>query len=323
MTVPGKASFEVPPPPIPAGDIRETLNTDVVVIGAGIAGLTAAVSAVETGAKTVLLEKGSTFHQRGGHNAALASRLQKEHGLNINRHNIIATIMEHGAYRSDQRVISTWADNCSQVMDWLLDMAKAAKVEVILDPTTKPWYFPNYPTIHIFLPDQQETLANLLQDKARELGVDFRFETPAVRLLRDGNRRVNGVIAKNKQAGYTLFKVNRAVVLCTGDYGGDRQMVRKYCWESLGNMKCQYDPPVNTGDGHKMGLWIGAAIDAPPHCAMLFDWAVWSEEGLFGLARQPWLYVNSNGDRFMNEDLPYNYACCQVLQQPGHIWWSV
>jgi fumarate reductase flavoprotein subunit len=318
-----RASFEVPPPPIHPRDIKTEIATDVVVVGAGIAGLTAATSAREAGADTILLEKGPTFHQRGGHNAAIASRLQKQAGLKIDRDNIIATIMEHGAYRNDQRVITTWADNCNQVMDWLLDMAKAAKIEVVLDPATKPWYFPNYPTIHMFMPNLQETLANMLLDKGRSLGVDFRFDTPAVRLLREGQGRVTGVIAQTKDGSYTRFNVNKAVILCTGDYGSDRQMVNKYCWESLRSLKCHYDPPVNTGDGHKMGMWIGAEIDDPPHCAMLFDWAVWSEEGLFNIARQPWLYINLEGERFMNEDLPYNYACCQVLQQPGRLWWSV
>jgi hypothetical protein len=72
-----------------------------------------------------------------------------------------------------------------------------------------------------------------------------------------------------------------------------------------------------------MGLWIGAAIDDSPHCAMLFDWTVWSKEGLFNLARQPWLYVDLDGERFMNEDLPWGYECAQILQQPGGVAWSV
>jgi fumarate reductase flavoprotein subunit len=318
-----KASFEIPPAPIHPRNIKETVTTDVVVVGAGIAGLTASISARESGARTILLEKGPTLHQRGGHNAAIASRMQKAAGLKIDRNNIIATIMEHGAYRCDQRVITTWANNCSQTMDWLLDMADAAKITVALDPATKSWYFPNYPTIHIFTPNAQETLANMLQDKSRAVGADQRFNSPVVRLLREGQGRVIGVIAQNPDGSHTRYNVEKAVILCTGDYGSDRQMIRQYCWDYVNNLKCHYDPPVNTGDGHKMGMWIGAAIDDPPHCVMLFDWAVWSEEGLFNLARQPWLYVNVDGERFMNEDLPYNYACCQILQQPGGVWWSV
>jgi fumarate reductase flavoprotein subunit len=318
-----QADFEACPPPIHPRAFTEVSAADVIVIGAGIAGLAAAVSAAEAGARTVLLEKGPTYHQRGGHNAAIVSRLQKKAGIEIDRNQLITTIMEHGGYRCDQRVVAAWADNCSQVMDWLLDMAAAAKIEVVLDPATKPWYFPNYPTIHIFMPDMQETLARMLLDRAVGLGVEICYETPAVRLLRDGDSRVDGVIAQTNNGGYAKYAVNRGVVLCTGDYGNDRRMVQKYCWDAASTLRCHYDPPVNTGDGHKMGMWIGAAIDDPPHCMMLFDWAVWSEEGLFSLARQPWLYVNLDGERFMNEDLPYNYACSQILQQPGRVWWSV
>ena len=318
-----KEGFEVCPPPIHVRDINETVSTDVVVVGAGIAGLTAALSAAEAGAKTILLEKGPTYNVRGLHNAAIASRLQKKAGITIDRDQVISTIMEFGAYRSDQRLVRLWADNCDKVMDWLLDMAEEAKVEVVLDPTTKPWYFPNYPMIHVFMPKFQETLAEMLRSNARELGVDFRFETPAVRLLREGKGRVTGVIAQTKQGDYTRLNVNKGVVLCSGDYGSDRQMVEKYCWPAVGRLGCAYEGGLNTGDGHKMGLWIGAAIDDPPHCAMLFDWAVWSKEGLFNLARQPWLYVDLNGERFMNEDLPWGYECAQVLQQPGGVAWSV
>jgi fumarate reductase flavoprotein subunit len=320
---PRKASFELPPPPIPARAIRETLSTDVVVVGAGIAGLTAALSAAEAGARTILLEKGPTYNVRGLHNAAIASRLQKRAGIKIDKDRLISTIMEWGAYRSDQKLVKLWADNCDKVMDWLLDMAEAAKIEVILDPTTKPWYFPNYPTIHVFLPKLQETLADMLQNNGQALGVEYRFNSPAVRLVRKGKGRVIGVIARNAQGNYIQFSARKGVVLCTGDYGNDRRMVQRYCWPVLSELKCAYTTDLNTGDGHKMGLWVGAAIDDTPHCPMLFDWAVWSQGGLFNLARQPWLYVNTSGERFMNEDLPWGYECTQIMRQPGKTAWSV
>lgn len=325
-----QASFEMVPPPIEGKDIKEKVNTDVLVIGAGIAGMTAAVSAAGTGARTILLEKGIGFHQRGLHNAAIASRLQKEAGIEIDRDQIISTIMEWSAYRANQRVVNVWADNCGKVMDWLTDMAEAAELEVILDSTTKPWYFPNYPTIHVFMPERQKSLAQMLLGNGQKLGVEYRWETQAVRLLRDGPNRVYGVIAQNKQGKFVQFNVNRGIVLCTGDYGGDRQMVEMYCWPSVSHLRCAYqatveeDEIINTGDGHKMGMWIGAAIDEPPHCTMLFDFSVWNNESkLFNLARQPWLYVDINGERFMNEDLPWGYECAQIMQQPGSVAWSL
>lgn len=327
--VPEKASFEVPPQPILGKHIKETVTVDVVVVGAGISGLTAALSAAEAGAKTILLEKSPTFQQRGLHNAAINSRLQKQARIKIDRDQVISTIMEFGAYRGDQRLVTLWADNCDKVMDWLLDMAEAARIEVVLDPTTKPWYFPNYPTIHVFMPKWQETLAEMLLRNARAHGVDIRFETAAVRLLREGKGRVTGVIAQTQQGDYIRFNASKGVVLCTGDYGGDRQMVEKYCWSGISDLKCAYQDfvttgdVINTGDGHKMAMWVGAAIDDPPHCALLFDFAVFSKMGIFNLGRQPWLYVNLNGERFMNEDLPWGYESAQIMQQPGKLAWSV
>ncbi len=295
-----------------------------MVTGAGISGLTAALSAAEAGAKTILLEKGTTYNFRGLHNAALSSRLQKQAGIKIDPDQVISTIMEFGSYRSDQKLVKLWADNCSRVMDWLLDMAEAAGIKVVLDPTTKSWYFPNYPTIHVFLPKYQETLAEMLLRNGRERGVESYFNTPAVQLLREGKGRVTGVIAQTPGGDYIQFNASRGVVFCTGDYGSDRRMVKKYCdWRALGHLKCAYEGGLNTGDGLKMGLRVGAAVDDPYHCVMLFDWTVWSEKGLFNMARQPWFYVNLHGERFMNEDLPWGYECNQILRQPGEVAWAI
>jgi fumarate reductase flavoprotein subunit len=320
-----KASFEVPPPPIQAKDVKKTIEADIVVVGGGISGLTAALSAAEAGARTVLLEKGATYSVRGLHNAAISSRLQKQAGIKVDKDQLISTIMEFGAYRSDQNMVKLWADNCDKVMDWLLDMAEAAGVKVVLDTTTKSWYFPNYPLIHVFQPKMQETLADMLLSNGRDRGVEYYFETPAKQLVRETGRRVNGVIAQNAYGDYVRFNAGKAVILCTGDYGGDREMVNWYFnWGTLRDLKCAYEPAgQNTGDGHKMALWAGAAIDEPPHCPMLFDWAVWSNKGLFNLARQPWLYVNLNGERFMNEDLPWGYECNQLRKQPGNAAWAI
>ena len=70
-----------------------------------------------------------------------------------------------------------------------------------------------------------------------------------------------------------------------------------------------------------MAIWAGAAIDDLPHCAMHFDMP--TQAGFFNLGRQPWLMVNVNGERFMNEDLPWALEVAQMLQQPGHIGWAV
>lgn len=318
-----KASFEIVPPAIAEKDIVETITTDVVIAGAGIAGLTAAVSAAESGAKTILLEKGPTFHTRGLHNAALNSNLQNQLGIKVDKEQVIYSIMEFGGYRGDQKIVKLWADNCDQVMNWLLNMAKQANIEVIVDLTTKNWHFQNFPLIHVFRPNRQDTLAQMLLDKGRTLGAKYYFNTPAVQLIRNKSGRVSGIIAKNQNGNYVRFNALKGVILCTGDYGHDPEMVAKYCNWLPKDIKIEYNTDVNTGDGHKMGMWVGAAIDDLPHCPMLFDFAAFADQGLFNIGRQPWLYVNSAGERFMNEDIPWGYECNQILRQPGHFAWSV
>jgi fumarate reductase flavoprotein subunit len=338
-----KPNFEICPPSIPVKDIKEVIATDVVVVGAGIAGLTAALSVAEAGARVIQLEKGPGYNYRGLHNAAISSDIQKRAGINIDKDQLICTIMEFGAYRGDQRVVKLWADNCDRVMEWMMDMAEEAGIEVTLDPTTKPWYFPNYPVAHVFDTKTyrfQAALAEILVNNGQLKGVDLRFEIEAVQLIRKAKGRVTGLIARNKYGAYIQFNASKAIILCTGDYGGDRQMVEKYCWEGVSKLrslypdmtvrayaaqKCTNIPgkDMNTGDGHKMAIWVGAAIDDPPHCAMLFDYTTWSKESLFDLARQPWLYVNLNGERFMNEDLPWGYECSQLMQQPDITAWSI
>lgn len=85
-----------------------------------------------------------------------------------------------------------------------------------------------------------------------------------------------------------------------------------------------YPGGFNTGDGHKMGLWIGAAIDETPHAPNYFDIGMVEEPGLADSAtRQPWLSVNLRGERYANEDLPYAYISNAVRQQAGHTRWTV
>ena len=355
-TVPERASFEVPPPPIPAKDIKETITTDVVVVGCGIAGLAASLSAKQAGAKTIVLEKLPSYNFRGGWNAAFNSRLQKKVGIDIDKEEVIAAIMESGAYHRDQRVVRKWAYNADQVMEWLIDMAEADGQPVVLDPVQKDWFFRHYPMSHLFVSRDkgnsslQMNLAQLLYKNGQAAGVDYRFDTPAVQLIREGKGRVTGVIARNEKGDYLQFNAKQAVILCSGDYGSNREMVEKYCaWRAAAMFDISQayadatviatgakDGRANTGDGHQMGMWIGAAIDDPPHCPMFFDRSnagappdKITKKGqilmryFLDIPRQPFLTVNINGERFMNEDIPWNFESNQYMTQPGYVGWKV
>ena len=323
-------SFDAAPPPIPQKDIKEVIDTDVVVVGAGISGVCAAISAAEAGARLVHIEKGDSTHTRGHGNAALGSKLQKEQGIEFDRDEVIAEIMRWGGYTTDQRLLNLWADNSGKVMDWILGMAEAAGVTVTVMKRPDPQrvsqaYVKNFGLTHEFYPDGEETVMGLLESRMRELGIKTRFETRAVQLIRKGGGRVTGLIAQSKD-GYRQFNA-RAVILCTGGYEHDREMLKRYAPHALNALNWAYQPPLTTGDGHKMGMWVGAVMQEGRHCCVFEDGGGSHLEAPthagVGMARLSWLNVNTLGERYAREDLIFTLTCNANMAQPGHVSWVI
>ena len=325
QTPASKPAWMTPPAPIAAKDIKETVTADVVVVGGGVSGFCAAISAKEKGAKVVLLEKWNTPVSHGGWNGVLNSRLQKKLGITVDRDEIINEHMRWSGYLADQRLVTLWADKSGEVMDWLLDKADAAKLEVRVETDVKYGEsFKYWPIAHNWPKAQADLIGMLLKD-AQAKGVDIRFETAGTQLLRQGKGRVTGVVAQTKAGEYKQFNAAKAVILCTGCYANNKEMVNYYFgWRGERLTAVSYVPATATGDGHKMGLWVGAAIDEAPHCPMLFDGATIAKSSAQdNLVRQPFLNVNTDGERFVNEDLPYAYTNNADLLQPGAVKWVV
>ncbi len=310
--------FEIPPDPIPSGDIKKNVNAEVVVVGAGIAGLSAAISAAEAGAKTVLLEKTATVQARGHDNAFIGSRLQEKLGIQINKDEIILNLMRHGANKPDQRLIRMWAEGSGKTADWLMDMTDAAGLEVMINHYPPPpafnnarEYYPQYPVTHHY--HNEHPVAKCLLDNALKKGVVTYFKTRAKQLLRIMNDRVAGVIAQNADGDHLQFNAAKAVILCTGDYSNNAEMMAKYCPQSsyLESMI-----RTSTGDGHMMAMWIGAVMEPGPHIPMI--------HGPAGpLLSSAFLQVNLLGERFQNEDVPIQSNVNAVERQPGKAAWQV
>ncbi|HHV34023.1 MAG TPA: FAD-dependent oxidoreductase, partial [Syntrophomonadaceae bacterium] len=321
----GKASFETPPAQIPDSEIKETVDADVVVVGAGLAGLCAAVSAAESGAKTVLIEKRETFTARGMHNAAVDSRLQKKLGIKVDKVQAVRDLIRWSGHRVREDLHWLFVNKSGESMDWLMDMTEAAGLETVMWGANYkgPDYY-EYPVTHMFVggPNEakfayNEDVASVLEQNAKKHGVDIHYETPAAQLVRKDNKgRVTGVIGGTK-GNYTCFNAKKGVILCTGDYSGDEEMTNRYC--PIANdvdFKIYTPQGVNTGDGHKMGLWVGAAMQkAEPHAAMIHTQAgAWS---------YCFLHVNKHGLRYENEDITAQAGCVSKTMQPDKIGWSV
>jgi fumarate reductase flavoprotein subunit len=336
----GKRKFVVPRQPIPPEDIGETYNTDVVVVGAGTSGKAAALSAAEAGAKVIQIDKHVTYRWGGGMVGAIDSRLQKKLGVKIDKDEICLQLMKWGANKPDQRLYRVWADKSGAVLDWLMDITEPEGVRTVItqwprptkyDPKTE--YYPDFPTSHVHTDGKVVGLCHklaldIVEKRARALGVDIRYQTPAVQLIRQQNGRVTGVIARNKAGDYVQFNARKAVILCTGDYGNNPWMMEKYCpiaaeislthniYMTRNEDLLKAPEPLNVGDGHQMAMLVGGVMEPGPHAPM-------SHATVPVTGQNAFLRVNIDGERYENEDVPAQSCANSLVKQPGKRVWQV
>jgi fumarate reductase flavoprotein subunit len=277
--------FDVPHQPVAESEIKETFTTDVVVVGAGTSGKAAALSAAQAGARVMQIDKHTTYRWGGGMIGAIDSRIQRKLGVKINKDEVCLQLMKWGGNKPDQRLYRVWADNSGPILDWLMEITEPEDIKTLPMQWPRPagWddkseYYPDYPTAHCHSDGKSfglnHSLAlNIVQKRALDLGVEIRYQTPAVQLIRQPNGRVSGVIARDKEGNYLKFNARKAVILCTGDYGNNPWMVQQYCPEAAEVARTRNiymtrnqdlvdaPEPLNVGDGQQMAMLVGAIME--------------------------------------------------------------
>jgi fumarate reductase flavoprotein subunit len=315
------ANPEIPPAPIPDSKISNALEADVVVVGAGLAGLSAARAASEAGASVIVVEKATTYQYRSGQFGIIDSKIQKKLGVKIDKNAAVLESMKQMGYRADQRIWKYWADNSGSAFDWLMELAPEAEVipenaltydqsKVTLQPLHFPEppgynpaeeFSPSFPTVMCFIPDQGKILACVYQ-RCLDKGCRFLFSTWGRQLIRpDGKGRIQGVICQDTKDAYIKILAKKGVILTTGDYGSNKQMVGYYTPWATGFMsfwghRDARGQQTNTGDGQRMGVWVGAKMEDGPHAPMTH-----SMGGALGT--DAFFMCNAEGKRFVNEDV--------------------
>ncbi len=317
--------------------ISETVDADVVIVGAGFSGLCCALSAAENGLNVVMLERMDHVVGRGGSIYAMNSKLTKEKGYECSVEEIARRykrMMGYHSYRVDGRKWMLHFNRSGEAMDWLIDrMTTASSVGGSdLTPVMEHWYEDpeeingEFPGTHEFLdgpngkgPDdnpQQDVCDNMAAYCAKE-GVDIRYQTEAKQLVKDGDKVV-GVVAKTGD-GYTRFNAKKGVVMATGDFGQDKDMLEKFIpWAAH-----QTDfGGIWDGSGHKMAYWAGAAVDkneTPTPMIFCFQWR--------SITRQvrafQGLMVNSDGRRYDNEDNVISHGAQALTHEKGHYAYAI
>ena len=317
-------SWEVKPEPIT--DIANTVDTDILVIGAGLAGCACACSAAENGGKVTVVEKTSSWNGRGGGFGAINSRYMDELDIKVDKVNAKQHWIAQCASRINEDLLVKFMNNSEEASNWLLDKCEAIGGSAMVGAFySHDDVYAEQPGYHMLIIPEDAGLtstgfagAELCYNDAVAAGAEFVFDSPAVQLVQDDSGKVTGCICETAD-GYVQYNAAKGVVLCTGDISGDIEMCKAYapiCVE-YGQPRSQYTPMgVNTGDGHKMGMWAGAQLQDLPLPTMMHPQA-------FCWFHGPFLFVNDNGERFMCEDTWVQGKSLAINRQPNGEAWSI
>lgn len=126
-------SWRDAPAPIPQDQLAEIYISDIVIVGAGNAGMAAGMRAVERGASVTIVEKLSAVGASRSSFAAIDSRMQKAAGISLNKHEVVEELCKYASHRVDQKLIHLWANESGATMDWLADLMAQQGYEMIVE----------------------------------------------------------------------------------------------------------------------------------------------------------------------------------------------
>ena len=346
-----KWAFEIAPDPIPEDQISEVIEHDVIVIGSGMSGMACACSAIDAGVDVMVFSAGSKAYARGGSNHAIGSKYQKELGIDYTPQTaakMVKVEQVSGTYHMNKQTWANWVNNSGESMDWMIGIMEEQGLKVGLEfPYVDPDdVITTYTASHNFYNDQtpmgwgvffgapQSAMA--YYNHFIQKGGEVMFNVTAKQLVREDNNkgRVSAVIAQRQSDGaYIKFVGRKGIVMATGDFSTDRDMMAKYSpwvyehfkdsfsWETNYDNEFVYTG-LMPGDGQKMGLWVGAAWQRtfPNPCAI--------NGGASGPAHAVisnfWgINLDINGRRFMNECTNFAYVGMAVLDLPEETAFAV
>lgn len=356
-TRPAVYSWELPPEPI--SDIAREERTELLIIGAGVAGVTTALSAAEEGARVLVLSKAPACIAIGGSVFAFNSRLTKKFGIEYDLSEVMQRVMLLNNKRIDEKAWSIYLNRSGEVLDWAMDYGEAHGLTPVLqncEPISEYPIIGEYYGTHLFVGGKngqdiagnpQQDLIEIMRDEAIARGTEFRFGVTACQLIREDGR-ILGVIAREPDGSYTRYLADNTV-LATGDYGRNLEMMEKfhpYLLPLPGLTEAQTDGTgpaggsAGDGSGHLMALQAGGTWQkCASHAAIVFDMAGMSrpdareindpknrhiKENMFAFNMCNWhLAVNRDGERFHNEHCTFGWHGQQILTQPGKTCFNI
>ena len=298
---------------IKAETVYADSECDIVIIGAGGAGLTAATEAASKGARVIVLEKlgypgGNTSSSTGGLNAS-GTLEQKIAGITDSNEQFFEDTMKGGHYKNDEALVHTLVDNSAAIVEWL----KAKPVSADLSDVGLMGGSTNRRT-HRPVGGQAigVHLVPKLYDAAKRSGAEIRLNNTVTDILKEGDAAV-GVTVRNDAGTYTIR--SKAVIIATGGFGANPQMIGKYRPE-LQNFPTT-NVPGTTGDAfawvEKFDAQLNLMSEIQIHPSVLPGKGILITEAVRGNGA---IMITKTGRRFVNELETRDFTSKAILDLP-------
>ena len=343
-------------PDIDEAAITETIDTDIVIVGAGNGGMFAAAYAAANGLNFRVIEQNSAVQDTRHWYGAIDSAAAKEAGVPAtDKAKLLSEISRYASGKCDQRVVKTWINESAAMHDfmrgiledqfgWTCEFTSGAEAAWPAENAEHNTDYLYPVQEHNYRQSESESglqRNEALQQYIEELGYSIDFKTSLAKLEKDADGRITGIIAQSTEDDHFIrYNANDGVLLACGGFPGNPYMMEQL--DPLGTSvttACSYSPS-DKGYGIRAAVWAGANLDKEA-APMLFDRGivapgvdagyVESENSFGGKAfpgeikqynpgTQPFLKVNRNGERFANESSPYNDIVYAAAHQPGRVY---
>lgn len=316
------------------------IETEVAVVGFGIAGACAAIEARLAGATVTVFELaavsgGSTALSGGefylGGNGGTA--VQRAAGFEDATEDFREYLMMAGGANADEARVRCYAEGARDHFDWLVAQGVPFKgtysAEKCLEPLTddtlvwsgseKAWPFaerarpaPRGHAAQLVGMGAGRVIMEKLTERVNALGIQTRYSARALALVADDDNRVHGLVVRI-DGEPRVVRASKGVILCTGGFICNEDMVRRYVPAAL---KCPN--PTSGGNDHGAGIQLGASVGgATIHMGEFFATRPMfpPDQLLNGIL------VNTTGQRFINEDAYHGRVTQYMMRQPGDRCW--
>ena len=342
-------------PDIDEAAITETVDTDILIVGAGNGGMGAAAYAAANGLNFRVIEQNGNVQDTRHWVGAVDGFGAQAQGIKMDRAKLLSEVSRYASGKCDQRVVKTWINESAAMHDfmrgiledqfgWTCEFTSGAEAAWPAENAEHNTDYLYPVQEHNYRQSESESglqRNEALQQYIEELGYSIDFKTSLAKLEKDADGRITGIIAQSTEDDHFIrYNANDGVLLACGGFPGNPYMMEQL--DPLGTSvttACSYSPS-DKGYGIRAAVWAGANLDKEA-APMLFDRGivapgvdagyVESENSFGGKAfpgeikqynpgTQPFLKVNRNGERFANESSPYNDIVYAAAHQPGRVY---